>query len=83
MAAYRVHQARAGPVGGRVEARPRRLFTHLAIGRDRAIDEPRVDREQVGGGDLQALAHRQGEVGDENIGRGEQAIKHREALGSL
>ncbi len=80
---HHVHQACARPVGRRVEARPGRLFAHLAIGGDRAVDEPRVDREQVAGGDLQTLAHRQGEVGDEDVGRAQQAIKHREALGNL
>ena len=80
---HHVHQAGAGPVGGRVEACAGRLLAGLAIGRDRAVDEPRVDREQVSGGNLQALAHRQGEVGDEDVGRADQAVQNAKPLGVL
>jgi hypothetical protein len=78
---HHVHQAGAGPVGGGVEAGAGRLLAHLAVGGDRAVDEARVDREQALSVDLQTLAHRQGEVGDEDVGRAEQTVKHRQPRG--
>jgi hypothetical protein len=81
--AHHVHQAGARPVGGGVEAGARRLLAGLAVGGDRAVDQPRVDRQQVGGGDLQALAHRQREIGDEDVGRADQALQHAQALAML
>ena len=76
-------QARAGPVGSGVEAGSGGFLANLAIGRDRAVDQSRIDREKVSGGDLQALAHRQGKVGDEDVGRAHQAVEHRETLRHL
>src|SRR5256885_6643191 len=49
---HHVHQAGARPVGGRVEAGAVGLLAGLAVGGDRAVDQPRIDRQQVGGGDL-------------------------------
>ncbi len=80
---HHVHQPSARPVGGRIEAGAGRLRSRLAVGRDRAVDQPRIDRQQVGGGDLQALAHRRREVGDEDVGRADQPIEDGEALGVL
>ena len=59
------------------------FLAQLAVGRERSVDQPRVERQQIGGGDFQALTHRQRKVGDEDIGRGEEPIQHGEAVGML
>ncbi len=78
-----VHEAGAGPVGGEVEAGFAGFFAFLAVGGEGAVDEAGVFGREVAVADLEALADGEGEVGDEDVGCGDEAFEDFAALGCL
>jgi len=79
--AHLVHQPRARPVGGGVEAGAVGFLAGLAVGGEGGVDQPRIARAQVLVGNLQAAARRQRHVGDEHVGGVDEALQHRKSVG--
>ena len=44
---HQIHQAGARPIRGRIEAGLRRFLTFLAVGGERRVDQPRIQRHQI------------------------------------
>ena len=78
--AHRVHQPGAGPIGGGVEAGFGGFGAGFTVGGERGVDQPRIERQQVGWRQVQAVAHRQREVGDEDVGGRGEAVEYGAAL---
>ena len=72
-----VHQPAAGPVGGGVEAGLVGLRPGLAIGGQRGVDQPRVQRRQPLRRDAEPGPQARHGVGDEDIGGADQPVQHR------
>jgi hypothetical protein len=75
--AHHVHQARAGPPDRGVETGPVALGAELAVGRERRVYQPAVQRHQVLGAHAQPFARREGDVGDEDVGLPDQRLQDR------
>ena len=80
---HHVHQAGARPIRGGIETGLGGFVAVLSIGGERCVDQPRIQRCQVGRCHAQPVAHRQRKVGDEHIGGGGQAMQHRLTLRKL
>ena len=81
--AHLVHQARARPVGGGVEAGLVGLLALFAVGGERRIDQLRIARAEILVADLHAAAYRQRQVGDEHVGLVDQPVQHAKPLRRL
>ena len=73
---HHVHQPRARPVGGGVEAGLLGLRPCLAIGRERRIDQPRVEVRDILVSRAKLAPHRERHVGDEDVGLLHQPAQH-------
>ena len=76
-----IHQSRARPVGGCIKTGLARLGADLAVGGERGVDQPRVERTDRVVVELQPVTYRQRQIGDEHIRLAHQAIQHIKPLG--
>jgi hypothetical protein len=76
------HEA-AHALGDLVEARPRAVGAVLAEAGDAGVDDPGIDRPEIGIGDAEAVLHVGAEVLDDDVGPGDQALEERDAGGRL
>src|SRR5580700_7016787 len=76
------HQARTRPVREPIEGRCIRIGALFAVAGYQCIDQPRIDATKVAPRQLEFCEQRKLEVGDENVGVGDQ-LEERVAPGRL
>ena len=74
-----VHQAGARPERRRVEAGAPGLVAALAVRGHRGVDEPRIERRQIGPANAEPPARIERRVGDEDVGALDEAVEHARA----
>ena len=75
--AHQIHQSGPRPQGGGVKAGGVGLRAGLAIGGQRGVNQPAVQRRQIGMGQPEFAARRAGQIGHEDIGAFNQLVENR------